>query len=223
MRDRGDRRRQGREIKERKGKKSVRSRREKAKRARDQGEKRQKEREIKERKGKKSERSRRDKFHNMTDNSINEDESFNQDLDNFISDSVAKAIKNSMGKITKNLQSSIQDMVSKSLLAHSAGECRKRKIKDLSSQKTDGASLTDETSSPQIEDKSHPRPPSKEGNPKLKCSEKIKHISATPQKITISHISDTDDDMGDLDDPDDDPDIWGSQSQSFPPPQENII
>ncbi|KAJ1113151.1 hypothetical protein NDU88_001406 [Pleurodeles waltl] len=57
-----------------------------------------------------------------------------------------------------------------------------------------------------IEDKSPPRPPSKKGKLKLKCSEKTKHVTAAPKKITVSHIADTDDDMGDLDDLDDDTD-----------------
>ncbi|KAJ1176454.1 hypothetical protein NDU88_001734 [Pleurodeles waltl] len=137
----------------------------------------------------------------------NDDDPFGQDFSAFINDSVAKGISVTMDKMKKKLESSVKSMVSKSLLAHSAGDNRKRKIKDLSSLKSlikvtpDGATLTGEASSPQIEDVNPPRPPSKRKS-------KSKHVLNTPKNIVISHISNTDDDMGDVGDIDDNSDIW---------------
>ncbi|KAJ1184457.1 hypothetical protein NDU88_001263 [Pleurodeles waltl] len=138
----------------------------------------------------------------------------------FINEAVAKAVSASMTKMSKNFETTVQNMVYKSFLAHSAGDSRKRKLKDLYIQKpSDGAFLTGEASSPMAEDEFPPRPPSQEGNSKVfsgKCKSKTKHSVSAPKQIVISHISDTDDDIVDADEVDDVSDIWGSQSQASP-------
>ncbi|KAJ1159923.1 hypothetical protein NDU88_000427, partial [Pleurodeles waltl] len=113
----------------------------------------------------------------------------------------------------------VQNMVHKSFLAHSAGDSRKGKSKDLYIQKPSASAvLTGEASSPMDEDEFPPRPPSQEGNSNVfsKCKSKAKHSITAPKQIVISHISDTDDDVGDADEADDASDIWGSQSQASP-------
>ncbi|KAJ1187266.1 hypothetical protein NDU88_004044 [Pleurodeles waltl] len=138
----------------------------------------------------------------------------------FINEAVAKAVSATMTKMSRNIETTVHNMVYKSFLAHSAGDSRKRKIKDLSTQKpSDGAFLTGEVSSPLTEDEFPPRPPSQEGNAKAvygKCQTKTKHTGSAPKQIVISHISDIDDDIGDADEADDVSGIWGSQSQASP-------
>ncbi|KAJ1166506.1 hypothetical protein NDU88_006906 [Pleurodeles waltl] len=136
-----------------------------------------------------------------------------------INEAVAKAVSASMSKMSKNFDTTVQNMVYKSFLAHSAGDSRKIKLKDLYIQKpSNGAFLTGEVSSPMAEDEFPPRPPSQEGNSKVsgKCKSKTKHSVSAPKQIVISHISDTDDDIGDADEADDVSDIWSSQSQASP-------
>ncbi|KAJ1196442.1 hypothetical protein NDU88_000313 [Pleurodeles waltl] len=138
----------------------------------------------------------------------------------FVNEAMAKAVSATMTKMSKNIETTVYNMVYKSFLAHSAGHSRKRKMKDLSTQKpSDGAFLTGEVSFPLTEDEFPPMPPSQEGNSKAvygKCKTKTKHTGSVPKQLVISHISDTDDDVGDADEADDVSDIWGSQSQAYP-------
>ncbi|KAJ1144781.1 hypothetical protein NDU88_011076 [Pleurodeles waltl] len=153
-----------------------------------------------------------DSFPNLSDN---------KEIAAFINEAVAKAVSATMNKMSKNIENSVLNMVYKSLMAQSAGDSRKRKNKDLSVQKpSDGAFLTGEASSPTIEDEMPPRPPSQEGNSKNvygKRKSKTKNVISAPKQVVITHISDTDDDVGDMDDLDDDTDLWGSLSQASPP------
>ncbi|KAJ1151854.1 hypothetical protein NDU88_004633 [Pleurodeles waltl] len=141
------------------------------------------------------------------------------DFGTLINETVAKAVSASMSKMSKNFETTVQNMVHKSFLAHSAGDSRKRKSKDLYIQKpSDGAFLAGEVSSPRDEDEFPPRTPSQEGNSNVfsKYKSKSKHSVIAPKQIVISHISDTDEDVGDADEADDASDIWGSQSQASP-------
>ncbi|KAJ1165902.1 hypothetical protein NDU88_006319 [Pleurodeles waltl] len=141
------------------------------------------------------------------------------DFGALINEAVAKAVSASMSKMSKNFETTVQNMVYKSFLAHSAGDSRKRKLMEVDIQKpSDGAFLAGEVSSPRAEDEFPPRPPSEEGNSKVsgKCKSKTKHSVSAPKQIVISHISDTDDDIGDADESGDVSDIWGTQSQAFP-------
>ncbi|KAJ1160824.1 hypothetical protein NDU88_001317 [Pleurodeles waltl] len=144
----------------------------------------------------------------------------------FINEAVAKAVSASMTKMSNNFETTVQNMVYKSFLAHCAGDSRKKNVKDLYIQKpSDGAFLTGEASSPTAEDEFPPRPLSQEGNSKVfsgKCKSKTNHSVSAPKQIVISHISDTDDDIGDADEADDVSDIWGSQSQASPIKKPNL-
>ncbi|KAJ1204872.1 hypothetical protein NDU88_000310 [Pleurodeles waltl] len=147
------------------------------------------------------------------------DISGNKDFGAFINEAMTKAMTATMSKMSKNIESSVQNMFYKSFMAHSAGDSRKRKYKDLSRQ-NDGALLTGEVSSPMTEDEMPPGPPSQEGNVEQvpgKRKSKTKNTIPAPKQIVISHISDTDDDVGDTDDGGDDSDMWGSLSQASPP------
>ncbi|KAJ1140014.1 hypothetical protein NDU88_006375 [Pleurodeles waltl] len=135
--------------------------------------------------------------------------SSNKDFGAFIIEAMTKAMAAIMSKMSKNIESSVQNMFFKSFMAHSAGDSRKRKNKDLSRQ-NDGALLTGEVSSPMTEDEMPPGPPSQEGNSEQvsgKRKSKTKNTLAAPKQVVISHISDTDDDVGDMDDMDDDSDV----------------
>ncbi|KAJ1081259.1 hypothetical protein NDU88_001442 [Pleurodeles waltl] len=99
----------------------------------------------------------------------------------------------------------------------SAGDSRQRKNKDVAKQ-NDGA-LVGEVSSPLIEDDMPPRLPLKEGdivNAYGKRQFKVKNTITAPQQVVITHISDTDEDIGDIDEDDEDSDAWGSLSQASP-------
>ncbi|KAJ1140836.1 hypothetical protein NDU88_007174 [Pleurodeles waltl] len=144
--------------------------------------------------------------------------STSNDVGAFINEAVSKAVSASMSKMSKNLESSMQNMVFQSFLAQSAGDSRKRKNKDVVKQK-DGA-LVGEVSSPLTEDDMPPRPPLKEGNivnASGKRKSKVKNMVPAPKQVVITHISDTDEDIGDLDEDEEDSDAWGSLSQVSSP------
>ncbi|KAJ1156872.1 hypothetical protein NDU88_009589 [Pleurodeles waltl] len=143
----------------------------------------------------------------------------NKDFGAFINEAMTKAMAATMSKMSKSIESSVQNMFFKSFMAHSAGDSRKRKNKDLSRQ-NDGALLTGDVSSPMTEDEMPPGPPSQEGNSDQVSGNRksiTKNTLAAPKQVIISHISDTDDDVGDMDDLDNDSDVWGSLSQPSPP------
>ncbi|XP_078527912.1 uncharacterized protein LOC144802049 [Lissotriton helveticus] len=128
--------------------------------------------------------------------------SLKQDLHRFINTSVEQAMEVSMKRLSKNMENSMVSMLSK-VLAHSAGDSRKRKVDHSASvHKSKKSAMVSESPSLMDEDSVPHRPPTKEGfvGSEGKKKQKSKHTESPTKKLMISTILDTDDDMPDADD-----------------------
>ncbi|KAJ1141388.1 hypothetical protein NDU88_007721 [Pleurodeles waltl] len=119
-----------------------------------------------------------------------EEDALKEHLNDFIQTSVDQAMVASWQKLSKNLENSVVNIVSKTMLAHSAEEGRKRQISSKNVKVTQSGS---DNVSHKAEDVVPHGPPNKEGlisKSVKKCMAKTKHLSVP---IKITKILDTDD------------------------------